>query len=159
TGIHVMKDEASIAARAASALDDTPYFIGAGSGTTAAGRVEARTRSGPLWSTGGPGMITAVTTVDRMQQAVQALDGIPGQRSLLWVTGQVPFNFHRPEPSKNDSGLPPEFLNTMSVLDRQGIDLTLIETYLGSHGSSTSTFEVGRSAPDRYGQAQVLTGS
>src|SRR5262249_7201350 len=38
-------------------------------------------------------------------------------------------------------------------------DLTLIETYLGSHGSSTSTFEVGRSAPDRYGQAQVLTGS
>jgi hypothetical protein len=101
----------------------------------------------------------AIITVDAMQQAVQALAGIPGQRSLVWVTGQVPFNFHHSEKPKEEQALPPEFLNTMSSLDRAGIDLALIETYLGAHGSSTSNFAVGLTQADRYGRADVLTGS
>jgi VWFA-related protein len=104
-------------------------------------------------------VLKAIMTVDAMQQTVQALAGIPGQRSVVWVTGQIPFNFHHSEQPKENRELPAEFLNTMAALDREGIDLTLIETYLGSYGSSTSNFAVGLTAPDRYGVAQVMTGS
>jgi VWFA-related protein len=158
SGIQVVKNEESIAARAASALDSAPYLIGGGS--TLASHQEAWLRSGPLFSAPGRSAVqTAMATVDALQQVAQAMAGFSGQRSLIWVTGQVPFNFHHSEAGKEDRALPPEFLNTMSELDRDGIDLSLIETYLGFHGSQTSTFGVGLTKPDRYGQSQVLTGS
>ncbi|HEU0046812.1 MAG TPA: hypothetical protein VFQ43_04290 [Nitrososphaera sp.] len=162
SGIGVLKNQAPSASTLdPSSLDNVlaTYFGGSSAAADLLSRLRRTESAASLGYMDRAVILKALTTVDVLQQTTQALAGLPGQRSLVWITGQVPFSFHHSEQSKENLALTAEFLNTMSTLDREGIDLALVETYLGSHGSSTSNFAVALTAPDRYGVAQVMTGS